>query len=61
LWLFGKVCGYLVKFVVFWYIFTSFGKVRQEKSGNPGKFRQAGVELTISVSERQLIFCSPQI
>jgi hypothetical protein len=27
--------GYLVKFVVIWYIFPRFGILDQEKSGNP--------------------------
>jgi hypothetical protein len=28
--------GHLVYFVVIWYIFTRFGMLYQEKSGNPG-------------------------
>jgi hypothetical protein len=34
LWALGKVCCHLY-FVVFWYNFPRFGKLRQEKSGNP--------------------------
>jgi hypothetical protein len=36
LWPFGIFCGLLVYFVVIWYIFHHFGKLYQEKSGNPG-------------------------
>jgi hypothetical protein len=35
LWPFGIFCGNLVYFVVIWYIFTRFGILEQEKSGNP--------------------------
>jgi hypothetical protein len=38
----GSICGYLVYFVAIWYIlglfgvFSRFGRLYQEKSGNPG-------------------------
>jgi hypothetical protein len=35
LWLFGIFYGHLVYFMVIWYIFPRFGKLHQEKSGNP--------------------------
>jgi hypothetical protein len=35
LWPFGIFCGNLEYFVVIWYIFTRFGILEQEKSGNP--------------------------
>jgi hypothetical protein len=31
----GIFYGHLVRFVVTWYIFTRFGKLYREKSGNP--------------------------
>jgi hypothetical protein len=36
LWSFGTFCVLLVHFVFFWYIFSGFGIMHQEKSGNPG-------------------------
>jgi hypothetical protein len=36
LWPFGIFYGHLVHFVFLWYIFSGFGIVYQEKSGNPG-------------------------
>jgi hypothetical protein len=35
LWPFGIFSGYLVYFLVIWYIFPCFGMLQQEKSGNP--------------------------
>jgi hypothetical protein len=32
----GKFNGRLLHFVVIWYIFSRFGILYQEKSGNPG-------------------------
>jgi hypothetical protein len=32
---FGIFCGQLVYFMVIWYIFSRFGMLYQEKSGNP--------------------------
>jgi hypothetical protein len=32
---FGVFCGHLVYFMVIWYIFSRFGMLHQEKSGNP--------------------------
>jgi hypothetical protein len=32
---FGKFYGHLVHFVFIWYIYSVFGIVHQEKSGNP--------------------------
>jgi hypothetical protein len=32
---FGICCGYLVNFMGIWYLFLRFGKLYQEKSGNP--------------------------
>jgi hypothetical protein len=34
--LFGIFYGPMVFFVVIWHIFPHFGKLKQEKSGNPG-------------------------
>jgi hypothetical protein len=33
---FGISYGHLVHFVVIWYIFSRFGMLYQENSGNPG-------------------------
>jgi hypothetical protein len=33
----GTVYDYLVHFVFIWYIFSGFGIMYQEKSGNPGE------------------------
>jgi hypothetical protein len=33
---FGTFCIHLVHFVFIWYIFSGFGIMYQEKSGNPG-------------------------
>jgi hypothetical protein len=33
-------CGYLVCFMVIWYIFSCFGMFGQEKSGNPVSIHQ---------------------
>jgi hypothetical protein len=35
LWRFGIFYDHLVRFVVIWYIFSGFGIMYQEKSGNP--------------------------
>jgi hypothetical protein len=32
---FGIFCGHLAYFVVIWYIFSRFGMLHHEKSGNP--------------------------
>jgi hypothetical protein len=32
---FGIFCGNLVNFMVIWYMFSRFGALYQEKSGNP--------------------------
>jgi hypothetical protein len=32
---FGIIYDHLVQFVFIWYIFSGFGIIRQEKSGNP--------------------------
>jgi hypothetical protein len=32
----GVFCGHLVHFMVIWYTFSRFGRLSQEKSGNPG-------------------------
>jgi hypothetical protein len=37
-WTFGMFCGYLVYFEVIWLIFSRFGILYQEKSGNPGAY-----------------------
>jgi hypothetical protein len=34
--IFGIFCDYSVHIVLIWYIFSCFGIVHQEKSGNPG-------------------------
>jgi hypothetical protein len=36
LWTFGLFYDHLVHFVYFWYIFSGFGFMYLEKSGNPG-------------------------
>jgi hypothetical protein len=36
LWIFGIFNDHLVNFVFIWYIFSGFGIMYQEKSGNPG-------------------------
>jgi hypothetical protein len=41
LWSFGTFCGHLVHFVVTWYIFSHFGILYQEKSGNPDLVHQS--------------------
>jgi hypothetical protein len=35
LWTFGIFYDHSVHFVFIWYIFSSFGLIHQEKSGNP--------------------------
>jgi hypothetical protein len=35
LWPFGIIYGRLEHFVVIWYIFSRFGKLNWDKSGNP--------------------------
>jgi hypothetical protein len=37
LWQTDKFNGQLVDFVVIWYIFSRFGRLNQEKSGNPAQ------------------------
>jgi hypothetical protein len=37
LWPFGIFCGHLVYFMVIWNIFSQFGMLYQEKSGNPAQ------------------------
>jgi hypothetical protein len=36
LWTFGIFYDHLVHYVFIWYIFSGFGIMNQEKSGNPG-------------------------
>jgi hypothetical protein len=36
LWIFGTFCDHSVHIVFIWYIFSCFGIMHQEKSGNPG-------------------------
>jgi hypothetical protein len=36
-WRFGIFYGHLVHFVFIWYIFSGFGIMYQEKSGNTGR------------------------
>jgi hypothetical protein len=40
----GNFRGHLVHFVVIWYIFSRFGMLYQEKSGNPGSNVCIGVK-----------------
>jgi hypothetical protein len=32
---FGTFCGHMLYFVIIWYIFSRFGMMYKEKSGNP--------------------------
>jgi hypothetical protein len=40
LWRFGIFYNHLVHFVFIWYIFSGFGIMYQEKSGNPALLRR---------------------
>jgi hypothetical protein len=44
--LLGIVCGHLAYFMVIWYIFSHFGMLPQEKSGNPALTVNGRSELT---------------
>jgi hypothetical protein len=48
LWLFGIFCGHLVYLMVIWYIFSRFGMLYAEKSGNPGARKVAQLLLELS-------------
>jgi hypothetical protein len=45
LWILGIFYDHLVQFVFIWYIFSDFGIMHQEKSGNPGLDRRSIIEL----------------
>jgi hypothetical protein len=38
-WPFGMFNGHLECFMAIWYTFARFGKLYQEKSGNPARYR----------------------
>jgi hypothetical protein len=41
--LFAKICGHLIQFLVIWSLFSRFGMVHQEKSGNPDGLHMTGL------------------
>jgi hypothetical protein len=52
LWTFGIFYDNLVHFVFFWYIFSGFGFVYQEKSGNPAWHSEAVIRTLAKGLER---------
>jgi hypothetical protein len=58
LWPFGLFCYHLVNFMFFWYIFSLFGMLKQEKSGNPASVSSRRLRLLISLNSPQSEFQS---
>jgi hypothetical protein len=49
LWPFGMLCDHSVQIVLIWYIFSFFGIMHQEKSGNPARKRRGLTSVTKSL------------
>jgi hypothetical protein len=47
---FGLFCGHLVRFMVIWYVFSRFGMLYREKSGNPAVHAPSHLSYAIALS-----------
>jgi hypothetical protein len=66
LWPFGTFLGHLVQFMVIWYIFSHFGMLNQEKSGNPGcsfgrQKLQPKFPSSVLAPNFKALLCSPRL
>jgi hypothetical protein len=55
LWIFRIFCDHLVHIGLIWYIFSSFGIMHQEKSGNPDSEcnEEVGVRILLAFQPQQ--------